>query len=79
MEQSFFAKVGALTDKAEETLIAFFLGAMTLLTFINVIMRYLFNDNILWALELTVYKFVCVCTLIFLSPFHPTFRPICFN
>lgn len=57
MEQSFFAKVGQVTDKAEETLIAFFLGAMTLLTFINVIMRYVFNDNILWALELTVFMF----------------------
>ncbi|GAA5646685.1 TRAP transporter small permease [Vibrio proteolyticus] len=57
MEQSFFAKVGQFTDKVEETLIAFFLGAMTMLTFINVIMRYLFNDNILWALELTVFMF----------------------
>jgi C4-dicarboxylate transporter DctQ subunit len=57
MEQSFFAKVGQVTDKAEETLIAFFLGAMTLLTFVNVIMRYVFNDNILWALELTVFMF----------------------
>ncbi|MFB9133709.1 TRAP transporter small permease [Vibrio olivae] len=57
MEQSFFAKVGAFTDKVEETLIAFFLGAMTLLTFVNVLARYLFNDNILWALELTVFMF----------------------
>ncbi len=57
MEQSFFAKVGQVTDKAEETLIAFFLGAMTLLTFVNVIMRYVFNENILWALELTVFMF----------------------
>ncbi|MBY8084547.1 TRAP transporter small permease [Vibrio fluvialis] len=57
MEQSFFSKVGNITDKVEETLIAFFLGAMTLLTFVNVIMRYLFNDNILWALELTVFMF----------------------
>lgn len=57
MEKSFFSRVGAVTDKVEETLIAFFLGAMTLLTFINVIMRYLFNDNILWAVELTVFMF----------------------
>ncbi|MCG6229264.1 TRAP transporter small permease [Vibrio furnissii] len=57
MEQSFFSKVSNITDKVEETLIAFFLGAMTLLTFVNVIMRYLFNDNILWALELTVFMF----------------------
>lgn len=57
MEQTFFAKVGRVTDAIEETLIAFFLGAMTLLTFANVIFRYVFNDNILWALELTVFMF----------------------
>ncbi len=57
MEQTFFAKAGRITDAVEETLIAFFLGAMTLLTFANVIFRYVFNDNILWALELTVFMF----------------------
>ena len=57
MEHSFFSKVGQFTDKVEETLIAFFLGAMTMLTFVNVVMRYLFNDNILWALEVTVFLF----------------------
>lgn len=57
MEQSIFARVGKVTDAIEETLIAFFLGGMTLLTFANVIFRYVFNDNILWALELTVFMF----------------------
>ena len=57
MKQPLFDKVGSVTDKIEETLIAFFLGAMTLLTFANVICRYVFNDNILWALELTVFLF----------------------
>ncbi|MDN3610562.1 TRAP transporter small permease [Vibrio ostreicida] len=57
MEQSIFARMGKVTDALEETLIAFFLGAMTLLTFANVIFRYVFNDNILWALELTVFLF----------------------
>ncbi|NVD07088.1 TRAP transporter small permease [Vibrio sp. JPW-9-11-11] len=57
MEQSIFAKIGQVTDAIEETLIAFFLGAMTLLTFANVVFRYVFNDNILWALELTVFMF----------------------
>ncbi|MGR5237924.1 TRAP transporter small permease [Vibrio alfacsensis] len=57
MEQTFFARAGRITDAIEETLIAFFLGAMTLLTFANVIFRYVFNDNILWALELTVFMF----------------------
>ena len=57
MEQSIFARIGKVTDAIEETLIAFFLGAMTLLTFANVIFRQVFNDNILWALELTVFLF----------------------
>ncbi|MDW6003641.1 TRAP transporter small permease [Vibrio mangrovi] len=57
MEHSFFSKVGRFTDSVEEFLIAFFLGTMTLLTFVNVICRYVFNDNILWALELTVFMF----------------------
>ena len=47
----------SLTDKVEETLIAAILGVMTLVTFANVVARYLFNSNILWALELTVFLF----------------------
>ncbi|MDE1209400.1 TRAP transporter small permease [Vibrio aestuarianus] len=57
MEHSFFSKVGKFTDAIEEMLIAFFLGSMTLLTFVNVVLRYVFNENILWALELTVFMF----------------------
>ncbi|TEW55393.1 TRAP transporter small permease [Psychromonas sp. RZ22] len=52
-----FTRIGKFTDYAEETLIAAFLGLMTLLTFGNVIVRYVFNDNILWAVELTVFMF----------------------
>ena len=44
------------SDRIEETLIAFFLGAMTLITFANVIAR-LMHTNILWALEATVFLF----------------------
>jgi C4-dicarboxylate transporter DctQ subunit len=57
MDLSMFEKAGKITDAIEETLIASFLGAMTLLTFANVVFRYAFNDNILWALELTVFMF----------------------
>ncbi|WP_375753267.1 TRAP transporter small permease [Vibrio sp. HN007] len=57
MEQSFFSKVARVTDLIEETLIAGFLGLMTLLTFTNVVFRYVLNDNILWALEATVFMF----------------------
>lgn len=44
-------------DRIEEGLIAGILGIMTALTFANVVMRYGFNQNILWALELTVFLF----------------------
>jgi len=44
-------------DTIEETLIAGLLGIMTLVTFANVVARYAFNANILWALELTVFLF----------------------
>lgn len=44
-------------DSLEETLIAVILGLMTMITFANVIARYVFNDNILWALETTVFLF----------------------
>lgn len=38
-------------------MIAFLLSAMTLVTFSQVIARYLFNTGAVWALELTVYLF----------------------
>ncbi|MEO1205232.1 MAG: TRAP transporter small permease [Pseudomonadota bacterium] len=44
-------------DDIEESLIAIILGLMTLVTFANVIARYVFNSNILWALETTVFLF----------------------
>lgn len=51
------------TDRLEENLIAFLLGAMTLITFANVIARYVFNSNIFWALELTVFLFAWLVLL----------------
>ncbi len=44
-------------DRIEEILISGILGIMTLITFANVVTRYGFNQNILWALELTVFLF----------------------
>ena len=41
----------------EETLIAALLGGMTIITFSNVVARYVFNSNILWGLETTVFLF----------------------
>ena len=50
-------------DRIEENLIAILLGIMTLLTFANVIARYVFNSNIFWALELTVFMFAWLVLL----------------
>lgn len=51
------SKLTQAIDNIEETSIAICIGLMTLITFANVIARYVFNDNILWALELTVFLF----------------------
>ena len=50
-------RLGRVVNEIEETLIAVILGLMTLVTFANVIARYVFNANILWALETTVFLF----------------------
>lgn len=50
-------------DRLEETVIAVILGVMTLVTFANVVARYVFNSNILWALELTVFLFAWLALL----------------
>lgn len=56
-------KFGRFSDALEETLTAILLGAMTAITFANVVARYVFNDNILWALETTVFLFAWMVLL----------------
>lgn len=55
--------LGRVVNQIEETLIALILGFMTLITFVNVVARYVFNDNILWALETTVFLFAWLVLL----------------
>jgi len=57
------SRVGRFFDAVEETIIALLMAAMTLITFANVIARYLFNSNILWALEVTVFLFAWLVLL----------------
>lgn len=57
MNKEHLVKLGRITDNIEETSIAVCMGLMTLITFANVIARYIFNSNILWALELSVFLF----------------------
>jgi C4-dicarboxylate transporter DctQ subunit len=54
-------------NQIEETVIAVLLALMTLITFANVVARYVFNDNILWALEATVFL---VAWLVLLGASH---------
>lgn len=56
-------RIGRAVDAVEESLIAILLAAMTLITFANVVARYVFNTNILWALEVTVFLFAWLVLL----------------
>lgn len=50
MVSRFFAKL-------EEGLIIFLLAAMTLITFAHVVLRYVFQSDLIWAIEATSYLF----------------------
>jgi C4-dicarboxylate transporter, DctQ subunit len=48
---------GTVIDRVEEGLIALILTVMTLITFMQVVARYVFNYSFVWALELVTYLF----------------------
>jgi C4-dicarboxylate transporter, DctQ subunit len=50
-------KLGHFVNELEETFIALLLGMMTLVTFINVVLRYVFDASLIWGLELTLVLF----------------------
>ena len=47
----------AFVHGLEETAIAVLLGLMTLVTFVNVVLRYVFNTALIWGLEVTLVLF----------------------
>lgn len=49
--------IGKVVHELEETAIAVLLGLMTILTFVNVIMRYVFNSMVIWGLEVVLILF----------------------
>jgi C4-dicarboxylate transporter, DctQ subunit len=51
------SSVGRVVNELEEGVIALLFAAMTLVTFSQVVARYVFNAGVVWALELTVYLF----------------------
>lgn len=48
---------GRAVNEIEETMIALLLGGMTIITFINVVLRYGFGTGLIWGLELTTFLF----------------------
>ena len=49
--------LGQAVHEFEETAIAVLLGLMTLVTFINVVLRYGFNTGLIWGLEAVTFLF----------------------
>lgn len=49
--------IGRAVNELEETAIAVILGLMTVITFINVVLRYGFNTGLIWGLEAVTFLF----------------------
>lgn len=49
--------LGRIVNEIEETAIALLLGLMTIITFINVVLRYGFNTGLIWGLESVTFLF----------------------
>lgn len=49
--------LGRVVNEFEENAIALMLGLMTLVTFINVVLRYVFTSSLIWGLEVTLILF----------------------
>ena len=54
---------GRAVHSIEETLIAIILGLMTIITFVNVVLRYVFGDSLIWGLEVTLILFAWLVLL----------------
>lgn len=57
------SSVGRFVNSVEENTIAIILGLMTVITFINVILRYVFQSSLIWGLELTLALFAWLVLL----------------
>jgi C4-dicarboxylate transporter DctQ subunit len=49
-----------IINRLEEGVLAILLAFMTLITFIQVVLRYAFNSGIVWSLEATTYSFAAL-------------------
>lgn len=67
-------RTGRWINTVEETAIAVILGLMTLITFVNVILRYGFGSSLLWGLEVTLILFAWLVLLGISYGFKVTFH-----
>ncbi len=49
-----------IVNRLEEVILATLLAIMTLLTFVQVVLRYAFNSGLVWSLEATTYSFAAL-------------------
>lgn len=49
--------LGRIVNEIEETAMAVILGLMTIITFVNVVLRYGFNTGLIWGLEAVTFLF----------------------
>ena len=56
-------RFGRVVHSIEETVIAAILGAMTLITFVNVVLRYVFGQSLIWGLEAVLILFAWLVLL----------------
>ncbi len=56
-------KIVSFLHRAEEGFLAFLLAGMTVITFTQVVARYVFNTGAVWALELTTFFFAWLVIL----------------
>jgi C4-dicarboxylate transporter DctQ subunit len=50
-------RVWAIVDRLEEAFMAVALAFMTIVTFVQVVLRYVFSTGLVWSVEATVYTF----------------------
>jgi C4-dicarboxylate transporter DctQ subunit len=50
-------RIWAIVDRLEEGFLAIALAFMTIVTFVQVVLRYVFGTGLVWSVEATVYTF----------------------
>ena len=63
MKEPVHPRTARAIDGIERNFIALVLGLMVLITFVNVVLRYVFNESLVWGLEVTLVLFAWLVIL----------------